>query len=148
MLRRDSSQRSFFDQTLYDRLIKPGNFLKRLDKVADDNPPGPDARRGARGRGRPFVGYKAHPALDSDSGLLTREDLTPGNVHEGRHLRGVLDPSARTDRANKAYDSNRNHHLLASRNLRSAIILSRPFSAASVFRRWAFLSIRIKGKAA
>ena len=30
MLRRDSAQRSFFDQTLYDRLIKPDHFLRRL----------------------------------------------------------------------------------------------------------------------
>ena len=35
MLRHDSTQRSFFDQTLYDRLIKPGHFLRRLDAVID-----------------------------------------------------------------------------------------------------------------
>ena len=35
MLRRDSTQRSFFDQTLYDRLIEPGHFLKRLDVAVD-----------------------------------------------------------------------------------------------------------------
>lgn len=248
MLRRDSSQRSFFDQTLYDRLIEPGHFLKRLDAVIDfgfvhalcrgcyaagqgrpavspvrlfkilllqflynisdrrimeevrynlvfkwfcglevdeepphpttltyfrarlgaerfakihnhiveiarqdglisdrlsimdathvesrmnsfkvdgDDPPDPDARRGTRGGGRPFVGYKAHLALDSDSGLITKADVTPGNTHEGRHLRQVLDPNARTLTADKAYDSNRNHKLLKSRNLRSAIMLKK-----------------------
>ena len=246
MLRRDSSQRSFFDQTLYDRVIKPEHFLKRLDavidfgfvhalckgcyaagqgrpavspvrlfkilllqflydisdrrimeevcynlvfkwfcglevdeepphpttltyfrarlgaerftkihnyiveiarqdglisdrlsivdathvesrmnsfKVDDDDPPDPDARRGARGGGRPFVGYKAHLALDSDSGLITKGDVTPGNTHEGRHLPQVLDSNARTLTADKAYDSNQNHHLLASGDVRSAIIL-------------------------
>ena len=35
MLRRDSTQRSFFDQTLYERLIKPDHFLRRLDAVID-----------------------------------------------------------------------------------------------------------------
>ncbi len=35
MLRRESTQRSFFDQTLYDRLIKPGHFLRRLNAAID-----------------------------------------------------------------------------------------------------------------
>ena len=35
MLRRESTQRSFFDQTLYDRLIESDHFLRRLDAVID-----------------------------------------------------------------------------------------------------------------
>ena len=35
MLRRDSTQRSFFDQTLYDRLIESDHFLRRLDAIID-----------------------------------------------------------------------------------------------------------------
>ncbi len=35
MLRRDSTQRSFFDTTLYDRLIEADHFLRRLDAVID-----------------------------------------------------------------------------------------------------------------
>src|SRR3990167_117680 len=35
MLRRDSTQRSFFDQSLYDRLIGPEHFLRQLDALVD-----------------------------------------------------------------------------------------------------------------
>ncbi|MFC1491006.1 hypothetical protein ACFLQ0_00220, partial [Nitrospinota bacterium] len=35
MLRHDSTQRSFFDETLYDRLIAPDHFLNRLNSVID-----------------------------------------------------------------------------------------------------------------
>lgn len=35
MLRRDSTRRSFFDPTLYDRLIEPGHFLKHLGAAID-----------------------------------------------------------------------------------------------------------------
>ncbi len=248
MLRRDSTQRSFFDQTLYDRLIKPDHFLRRLDavidlgfvhrvcrgcyarevgrpaaspvmlfkmvllqflfdisdrriveevryhmalkwfcgleadggpphpttltrfrarlgperfarihnrivrlareqglvsdrlsvvdathvearmnsyKVDDEDPPDPDTRRGGRGGGKTFVGYKAHLALDADSRIITREEATPANIHEGRKLPDVLERNARRVTADKAYDSNRNHLLLASRNIHSAIILKR-----------------------
>ncbi len=248
MLRRDSTQRSFFDQTLYDRLIEPGHFLRRLDavidlgfvhrvcrgcyarevgrpaaspvmlfkmvllqylydisdrrimeevrynmafkwfcgleadgkpphpttltrfrarlgperfarihnrivhlarerglvsdrlsvvdathvearmnsyKVDDEDPPDPDARRGGRGGGKTFVGYKAHLALDADSRIVTREDATPANVFEGRRLPEVLERNARRVTADKAYDSNRNHHLLNKVGIRSAIILKR-----------------------
>ncbi len=248
MLRRDSTQRSFFDQTLYDRLIEPDHFLKRLDelidfrfvrplcrgcyakesgrpaaspvrlvkilllqflydisdrrimeevrynmalkwfcgleideepphpttltrfrarlgperfarihnrivrlareqglvsdrlsvvdathvearmnsyKVDDEDPPDPDARRGGRGGGKTFVGYKAHLALDADSRIVTREEATPANVHEGRKLTDVLERNARRVTAYKAYDSNLNHHLLNKAGIRSAIILKR-----------------------
>ena len=248
MLRRDSTQRSFFDQTLYERLIKPDHFLRRLDavidlrfvhrlcrgcyakesgrpaaspvmlfkilllqflhdisdrriveevrynmafkwfcgleadeepphpttltrfrarlgpkrfarihnrivalarerglvsdrlsivdathvetrmnsfKVDDENPPDPDARRGGRGGGKTFVGYKAHLALDADSRILTQGETTPANVHEGRKLHEVLEKNARRVTADKAYDSNRNHHLLNGSGIRSAIILKR-----------------------
>ena len=248
MLRRDSTQRSFFDQTLYDRLIEPGHFLKRLDaavdfgfvrrlcrgcyapgmgrpaaspvrlfkilllqflydisdrrimeevrynmafkwfcgldvdeepphpttltyfrsrlgaerfarlhnhivdlaresglisdrlsvvdathvasrmnsfKVDDQDPPDPDARRGGRGGGKTFVGYKAHLALDADSRIITQEEAAPANVHEGRKLPEVLDPNACALTADKAYDSDRNHLLVEDRGMRSAIVLRR-----------------------
>lgn len=248
MLRRDSTQRSFFDQTLYDRLIEPDHFLKRLDefidfrfirplcrgcyakesgrpatspvrlvkililqflydisdrrimeevrynmafkwfcgleideepphpttltrfrvrlgperfarihnrivhlareqglvsdrlsvvdathvkarmnsyKVDDEDPPDSDARRGGRGGGKTFVGYKAHLALDADSRIITREEATPANVHEGRKLTDVLEKRAHRVTADKAYDSNCNHHLLNNSGIRSAIILKR-----------------------
>ena len=35
MHRRDSTQRTFFDQPLYDRLIEPVHFLKCLDALID-----------------------------------------------------------------------------------------------------------------
>jgi IS5 family transposase len=53
------------------------------------------------------------------------EEATPANVFEGRKLPDVLEKRARRVTADKAYDSNRNHHLLANRNIHSAIILKR-----------------------
>ena len=72
-----------------------------------------------------FVGYKAHLALDADSRILTQGETTPANVHEGRKLHEVLEKNARRVTADKAYDSNRNHHLLNSSGIRSAIILKK-----------------------
>ncbi len=94
-------------------------------KVDDEDPPDPDASRGGRGGGKTFVGYKAHLALDADSRIITREEAAPANIHEGRKLPDVLEKNALRVTADKAYDSNRNHHLLANRNIRSAIILKR-----------------------
>lgn len=94
-------------------------------KVDDEDPPDSDARRGGRGGGKTFVGYKAHLALDADSCIITQEEATPANVHEGQKLHEVLEINARRVTADKAYDSNRNHHLLANRNIHSAIILKR-----------------------
>ncbi len=85
----------------------------------------PTARRGGRGGGKTFVGYKAHLALDADSRIVTREEATPANVHEGRKLQDVLKINARRVTADKAYDSNRNHRLLNNSGIRSAIILKR-----------------------
>ena len=76
-------------------------------KVDDEDPPDPDARRGGRGGGKTFVGYKAHLALDADSRILTRQEATPANVHEGRKLPDVLEKNARRTATDKAYDSNR-----------------------------------------
>ena len=64
-------------------------------KVDDEDPPDPDVRRGGRGGGKTFVGYKAHLALDADSRILTREEATPANVFEGGKLPDVLEKNAR-----------------------------------------------------
>lgn len=94
-------------------------------KVDDEDPPDPDARRGGRGGGKTFVGYKAHLALDADSRIITQEEATSANVFEGRRLPEVLEKNARRLTADKAYDSNHNHRLLNNLGIRSAIILKR-----------------------
>ena len=94
-------------------------------RVDDEEPPDPDARRGGRGGGKTFVGYKGHLALDADSRILTRQEATPANVHEGGKLPDVLEKRARRVTADKACDSNRSHHLLNGSGIRSAIVLKR-----------------------
>src|SRR3972149_219756 len=79
-------------------------------RVDEENPPDPDARRGGRGGGQVFVGYKAHLALDADSRIITKEEATPANVNEGRELPRVLEKNALRVTADKAYDTNRNHN--------------------------------------
>ncbi len=71
------------------------------------------------------VGYKAHLALDADSRIITREEASPANVHEGRKLPDVLEKRSRRVTADKAYDSNLNHHLLNKAGISSSIILKR-----------------------
>lgn len=85
----------------------------------------PIPTRGGRGGGKTFLGYKAHLALDADSRILTRQEATPANVFEGQKLPEVLEKNARRVTADKAYDSNRTHHLLANWNIPSAIVLKR-----------------------
>ena len=94
-------------------------------KVDDENPPDPDARRGGRGGGVTFVGYKAHLALDADSRIITQEEAAPANVHEGRKLPEVLDTNACAVTTDKAYDSDRNHLLVEDRGMRSGIMVRR-----------------------
>lgn len=65
MLRRDSTQRSFFDPTLYDRLIEPGHFLKRLDAAVDFG----FVRRLCRGCYAPEVGRPLDAAVASPAPL-------------------------------------------------------------------------------
>jgi IS5 family transposase len=93
-----------------------------------DNPdasPDKDARHGYKSEKRPFFGYKAHASMDSDSELITKLDTTPGNASDGKEFPKVVDTQSRMTTADKAYDSNKNHHLLKMKKTTSAIIIKK-----------------------
>jgi IS5 family transposase len=93
-----------------------------------DNPdtsPDRDARHGYKSKNKPFFGYKAHASMDSDSELITKLDITPGNTHDGKEFPKVMDTRSRMITADKAYDSRKNHRLLRRGKAISAIIIKK-----------------------
>jgi IS5 family transposase len=89
----------------------PGGFVK-----FDDSPPGspdPDAAWGAKSKNFKFFGYKHHIAVDADSGMIVSSVTTPGNRNDGAEMPNVVDDRAGAVVADKAYDSGKNHRLLA-----------------------------------
>lgn len=84
--------------------------------------PDPDSRNGYKSDKKPFHGYKVHTSLDQGSQLLTKVEVTPGNVHDAKGFPRVLDPYACMVAADKAYDTNDNHKLLEEKGIESAII--------------------------
>ena len=81
-----------------------------------------DARYGHKTKKKPFFGYKAHAAMDSDSEIITKLEATPGNASDGKEFPKVVDTKANMTTADKAYDSNKNHRLLKRNKSTSAII--------------------------
>ena len=63
--------------------------------------------------------------MDADSNLITRLSSTPGNTSDGREFPKVVDTKAEITAADKAYDSNKNHHLLKRKKAISAIIIKK-----------------------
>ena len=58
------------------------------------NPRDPEARF-TRKRDKTYFGYKAHLAVDEESGLARQAEMTPANVHDSRLGRSP-DPGRRT----------------------------------------------------
>lgn len=58
-------------------------------------------------------------ALDPDSHILARQEVTPANVYEGRRLPDLLEKNARRVTADKACESKHNHRLLNGSGTRS-----------------------------
>ena len=97
--------------------------FKMKDKP--DASPDEDARYGYKSNKKPFFGYKAHAAMDSDSELITKLETTPGNASDGKEFPKVMDIKANLVTADKAYDSKKNHRLLKRKRITSAIIIKR-----------------------
>ena len=50
-------------------------------------------------------GYKAHLAVDEESGLVRQAEMTPANVHNSRLAEGLIQGDEQGYFADKAYDS-------------------------------------------
>lgn len=77
-----------------------------------------------------FHGYKGHVSLNAATGLVTSVLVTPGNANDGRQFPKVwqkdedLGLPVETVAADRAYDDSRNHYLLQSKGVHSAIRLN------------------------
>src|SRR6516162_6850711 len=109
------------------------------------NPRDPDARF-SRKRDKTYFGYKAHLAVDEESGLVRQIQMTSANVHDGRLGERLIQGDEQGFFADKAYDSQALRETLARRGLVDGIawkssitaIRSRPGSSFSTPGRPAF----------
>jgi IS5 family transposase len=68
------------DERVRERAALLGAMLQEGDRPVSFEDP--DARWGYKAADKPFLGYKAHEALDPDSRLITAVEVVPGNAHE------------------------------------------------------------------
>ena len=80
------------------------------------NPRDPDARVTVK-RKTVHFGYKAHLAVDEDSGLVRQAEMTPANVHDSRLADALIQGDEQGYFADKAYDSQAFRERLERRGL-------------------------------
>lgn len=80
------------------------------------NPRDPDARF-SRKRDKTYFGYKAHLAVDEESGLVRQAEMTSANVHDGRMGERLIQGDEQGFFGDKAYDSQALRETLARRGL-------------------------------
>jgi transposase, IS5 family len=68
------------------------------------NPRDPDAHF-LRKRDKTYFGYKAHLAVDEESGLMRQAEMTSANVHDSRLGEALIQGDEQGYFADKAYDS-------------------------------------------
>lgn len=97
----------------------------------DQNSPDQDARFGRKSDSKQFYGYKQHVIIDADSEIIEAVAVTPGNIKDEQIVAPLLDKtklSADGRRktkvlADKGYDINYNHGLIANRYLSKSFIM-------------------------
>jgi len=101
--------------TLVDATLIEG-AVRRPYEGGGVNPRDPDARF-TRKRDKTYFGYKAHLAVDEESGLVRQAEMTSANVHDSRLAETLIQGDERGFFADKAYDSQRLRETLARRGL-------------------------------
>lgn len=79
------------------------------------------ARYGAKGKSTYWFGYKRHLAVDMKQGIVMKVAVTPANVTDAQALKHVI-PQSGAVIADKGYDTNAAHNLLAAKGLHAGII--------------------------
>ena len=79
------------------------------------NPRDPDARFTCKRK--TYFGYKAHLAVDEESGLVRQAEMTPANVHDCRLGEALIQGDEQGYFADKAYDSQALRETLERRGL-------------------------------
>src|SRR5579863_4095710 len=89
--------------TLVDATIIAGS-VRRPYEGGGVNPRDPEARF-TRKRAKTYFGYKAHLAVDEESGLVREALMTPANVHDSRLGEALIQGDEQGYFADMAYDS-------------------------------------------
>jgi transposase, IS5 family len=84
-------------------------FRQTIDKLGLStklgvNPRDPEARF-TRKRDKTYFGYKAHLAVDEESGPVRQAEMTPANVHDSRLGEALIHGDEQGYFADRAYDS-------------------------------------------
>jgi transposase, IS5 family len=80
------------------------------------NPRDPEARVTIK-RKTAYFGYKAHLAVDEESGLVRQAEMTPANVHDSRLAEALIQGDEQGYFADRAYDSQGLRETLERRGL-------------------------------
>ncbi len=89
--------------TLVDAAIIAGS-VRRPYEGGGVNPRDPEARF-TRKRDKTYFGYKAHLAVDEESGLVRQAEMTSANVHDSRLGEALIQGDEQGYFADRAYDS-------------------------------------------
>ena len=101
--------------TLVDATLIAG-AVRRPYEGGGVNPRDPDARF-SRKRDKTYFGYKAHLAVDEESGLVRQAEMTPANVHDSRLGEALIQGDEQGYFADRAYDSQALREILERRGL-------------------------------
>lgn len=115
-------------------VLRQGTLLDATLVKAQPRPPGPCAPKRAEGR-RPdpdatytrrghqvFYGYKAHLAVDQDSGLVRAAQLTPANINESQVADELIQGDERAVYADKGYENKHRRTRLRARRAKDRIM--------------------------
>jgi transposase, IS5 family len=101
--------------TLVDATLIAG-AVRRPYEGGGVNPRDPDARF-TRKRDKTYFGYKAHLAVDEESGLVRQAEMTSANVHDSRLGETLIQGDEQGYFADRAYDSQALRETLEHRGL-------------------------------
>src|SRR6202034_3390655 len=125
--------------TLVDATIIAGS-VRRPYEGGGVNPRDPEARF-TRKRNKTHFGYKAHLAVDEESGLVRQAEMTPANVHDSRLGEALIQGDEQGYFADRAYDSQALRETLERRGLVDGIawkgsVRSAVERAFATMKRW------------
>lgn len=107
------------DATLIEAAVKKPD--QKDDGSAGKSEIDPEAEWVCKGTKR-YFGYKAHVAVDADSGIIRKAILTKAKAHEGHVLKDVLPLDQEWVYADKAYESKANSKLLKEKGFKNGIM--------------------------
>jgi len=80
-----------------------------------------EAKFGAKGKNKIWLGYKRHLSVDMSNGLINKVDVTPANISDGKGIKNVC-PSGGMVFADKAYCSKESQEIIKNNNCHSGAI--------------------------